>query len=119
MKERPVMPANELKPLSDWLLSGEYLPEFMRDFHAQKDVFKAMHHVIVNANQNGNARDGHIYVVDTFLWYMARCGYTLQRSRKQVEFRSMEDDISKMRSAIHEAFTKVMSGDSAREVERD
>ncbi len=118
MKERPVMPANELKTLSDWLLSGEYLPEFMRDFHDQKDVFKAMHHVIVNADQNGNARDGHIYVVDTFLWYMARCGYTLQRSRKQVEFRSMEDDISKMRSAAHEAFKKVMSSDSAREVER-
>ncbi|CUY43316.1 Uncharacterised protein [Serratia marcescens] len=32
MKERPVMPANELKPLSDWLISGEYLSEFMRDF---------------------------------------------------------------------------------------
>lgn len=77
-----------------------------------------MHHVIVNADQNGNARDGHIYVVDTFLWYMARCGYTLQRSRKQVEFRSMEDDISKMRSAVREAFTKVMSSDSVREVER-
>lgn len=68
--------------LIEWLQSGEYLPGFLRDFHDQKDVFNAMHDTIWNANENGNARDGHIYVIDTFLWYMARCGYTLQKSRK-------------------------------------
>lgn len=95
--------------LSQWLTSGEYLPSFMRDFHDQKDVFKAMHNTITNANDNGNPRDGHIYVVDTFLWYMARCGYTLQKSRKDVPFKDMQDDIDRYKSEMTEAFAKTLS----------
>lgn len=90
--------------LVTWLQSGEYLPEFLRDFHDQKDVFKAMHNTIHNANENGNPRDGHIYVIDTFLWYMARCGYTLQCSRKKVEFRNMQDDIDRSKEITRKAF---------------
>jgi hypothetical protein len=98
-----------MSKLTKWLESGEYLPEFMRDFHDQKDVFKAMHNTITNANENGNPRDGHIYVVDTFLWYMARCGYTLQKSRKQVEFKDMDDDIERMRREFSEKFRDILS----------
>ncbi|MEJ8690842.1 hypothetical protein WM027_29165 [Klebsiella pneumoniae] len=98
-----------MSKLTKWLESGEYLPEFMRDFHDQKDVFKAMHNTITNANENGNPRDGHIYVVDTFLWYMARCGYTLQKSRKQVEFKDMDDDIERMRREFSEKFRDMLS----------
>lgn len=98
-----------MSKLAKWLESGEYLPEFMRDFHDQKDVFKAMHNTITNANENGNPRDGHIYVVDTFLWYMARCGYTLQKSRKQVEFKDMGDDIERMRREVSEKFRDMLS----------
>ncbi|EDT2253873.1 hypothetical protein KS32_004654 [Salmonella enterica subsp. enterica] len=95
--------------LVKWLQSGEYLPRFLRDFHDQKDVFKAMHDTIGNANENGNARDGHIYVIDTFLWYMARCGYTLQKSRKNVEFKDMQDDIEHSKEWRREAFSRVIS----------
>lgn len=98
-----------MSKLAKWLESGEYLPEFMRDFHDQKDVFKAMHNTITNANENGNPRNGHIYVVDTFLWYMARCGYTLQKSRKQVEFKDMGDDIERMRRGVSEKFRDMLS----------
>lgn len=96
--------------LAEWLESGGYLPDFMRDFHAQKDIFKAMHSTITNANENGNWRDGHIYVVDTFLWYMARCGYTLQKSRKQVPFRNMDDDIAKDKEEATKRFTQILGG---------
>ena len=98
-----------MSKLAKWLESGGYLPEFMRDFHDQKDVFKAMHNTITNANENGNPRDGQIYVVDTFLWYMARCGYTLQKSRKQVEFKYMDDDIERMRREFSEKFRNILS----------
>lgn len=98
-----------MSDLTEWLQSGEYLPEFMRDFHDQKDVFKAMHNTITNADENGNPRDGHIYVVDTFLWYMARCGYTLQKSRKQVEFKDINDDIERMRREFSEKFRDMLS----------
>lgn len=102
------MATNSELTLAAWLKSGEYLPAFMRDFHDQKDIFKAMHFTITNADENGNARDGHIYVVDTFLWYMARCGYTLQRSRKGVEFRDMDEDIERMKNAVNSAFAKAV-----------
>lgn len=98
-----------MSDLSKWLQSGEYLPVFMRDFHDQKDVFKAMHHVITNANENGNPRDGHIYVVDTFLWYMARCGYTLQKSRKDVDFKDMDVDIERMKREVAERFRDMLN----------
>ena len=96
-------------PLYAWLKSGDYMPPEFRDFHNQKDLFKAMHNTIQNANENGNARDGHIYVVDTFLWYMARCGYTLQRSRKRVPFKSMQDDIERYWKESSERFAKMLS----------
>ena len=95
--------------LTEWLKSGEYLPPELRDFHDQKDLFKAMHNTIHNANENGNPRDGHIYVVDTFLWYMARCGYTLQKSRKQVPFKDMEDDIQRYKDEMTQAFQSMIS----------
>ena len=98
-------------PLFDWLSSGEYMPEFLRDFHRQKDLFKAMHNTITNADENGNWREGHIYVVDTFLWYMARCGYTLQRSRKQVPFRSMDDDIERYKNEVSDKFSIMLSAE--------
>lgn len=94
--------------LAEWLKSGKYLPREFRDFHDQKDLFKAMHNTIHNANENGNARDGHIYVVDTFLWYMARCGYTLQRSRKNVPFRSMDDDIKNYKNESTKVFQSMI-----------
>ncbi|HDL6700359.1 TPA: hypothetical protein PXJ63_004595 [Yersinia enterocolitica] len=87
-----------MSELRNWLESGDYLPNEFRDFHDQKDLFKAMHWIIENANENGNARDGHIYVVDTFLWYMASRGYTLQRSRKKVNFREISDDVIQFKS---------------------
>ncbi|PSH23546.1 hypothetical protein B7R74_02615 [Yersinia pseudotuberculosis] len=88
-----------MSELINWLESGDYLPKDFRDFHDQKDLFKAMHFVIGNANENGNARDGHIYVIDTFLWYMASRGYTLQRSRKKVNFKEISDDVIRFKSA--------------------
>ncbi|MBS0904349.1 hypothetical protein JK229_04320 [Pantoea dispersa] len=95
--------------ISEWLTSGEYMPEFLRDFHSQKDLFKTMHNTITNADENGIWRDGHIYVVDTFLWYMARCGHTLQRSRKQVPFKNMEDDIAIYKNEMNAHFSKMLT----------
>ena len=95
--------------LAEWLQSGEYMPPEFRDFHNQKDLFKAMHNTIHNANENGNPRDGHVYVVDTFLWYMARCGWTLQRCRKSVPFRDVDDDIRRCKKEAAEALERMIS----------
>jgi len=79
--------------LTKWLESGKYLPKFLRDFHDQKDLFKTIH--ILYRNNDGaetmpNWVTGHIYVIDWFLWYMASRGYTLQKSRKKIDFEPLE-----------------------------
>jgi hypothetical protein len=87
--------------VEEWLKSGNYLPEVLRDFHDQKDVFKAMHDLQKPADPS-DAIGGHYsidfvtgqcYVIDRFLWFMARRGYTLQRSRMSLPFRDLAADV--------------------------
>lgn len=79
--------------LKEWLQSGKYLPSMIRDFHDQKDLFKTIH-LLYRKNdikkQMPTWVQGHIYTIDWFLWYMASRGYTLQKSRKKVEFKPLE-----------------------------
>jgi hypothetical protein len=81
--------------------AGKYLPDVLRDFHDQKDVFKAMHDLQKPADPS-DAITGHYsldfvtgqsYVIDRFLWFMARRGYTLQRSRARLPFRDLQADV--------------------------
>ena len=77
--------------VQEWLDSDEYLPTFMRDFHDQKDLFKYMHSAYRGQADVGthNWIDGHTYVIDWFLWFMASRGYTLQKSRKKLDFEQL------------------------------
>jgi hypothetical protein len=88
--------------INDFMNSGKYLPKFMRDFHAQKRLFKSIDEMVDRAKERDkklhrygseypNWIMAHVYVIDIFLWYMALHGYTLQKSRKQCKF----DDIHK------------------------
>jgi hypothetical protein len=84
-----------------------HLPKFMRDFHAQKDLFKTI------AEQDWSMRsvderrrypapnwtDAHVYTVDVFLRFMAEHGYTLQKARHKVEFRDIEKTVSEATGA--------------------
>ena len=77
--------------LITWLQSGKHLPEPMRDFHDQKDLFKSMHYLQQDnegVENNPSWVNGHIYIIDFFLWFMASRGYTLQKTRtKNIEFK--------------------------------
>lgn len=91
-----------------WLKSGKYLPRVLRDFHDQKDLFKALHRT-TNLDGNEYVKDidwvkGHIYVIDIFLWWMAKRGYTLQKSRYKTNFRNLADDIKACNEARMQAF---------------
>lgn len=99
--------------LDSWLKSGRYLPEPLRDFHDQKDVFKSMHEILnVQEGDPANRVDwitGQCYVIDMFLWFMARRGYTLQRSRQRLPFRDLRADVAaatERRNAIYTAQLK-------------
>lgn len=99
--------ATEQEAVTAWLKSGEYLPPFMRDFHDQKDVFKALDDVVQNRRETDSyTRDlswvtAQVYTVDVFLWMMARHGYTLQKTRKRLTFRDICDWTKASRERWH------------------
>lgn len=84
-----------------WRTELGYLPRFMRDFHAQKDLFKTIHESTNFENQEYvkdiSWIEGHCYVIDIFLWFMARHGYTLQRVKKRdgVDFDHIHETIAR------------------------
>lgn len=98
-----------------WRREGQYLPEFMRDFHDQKDLFKALQDVVDRANaKNGSHRslnaswtEYHIYTVDIFLWVLAAHGYTLQRSRRRFGFRDIYEFVGQARDAARIAMASI------------
>jgi hypothetical protein len=99
--------------LERWLEAGRYLPRFMRDFHDQKDLFKAIHQTIKVHDKDyiGDVTwvKGQIYVIDIFLWWMARRGYTLQPARADLEFVDIHETIhqqNERRSAAEMAALK-------------
>lgn len=90
----------------EFLDSGQYLPEFMRDFHDQKLLFKFLNEIVDNAKRKATSTTemqlsympdwmaAQIYVVDFFLWSMARHGYTLQKSRRHIaDFSDIDDRV--------------------------
>lgn len=91
----------KLTDVTEWMKSGMYLPECLRDFHDQKDIFKAIHQTI-NVEGHDYCKDvswvsGQCYVIDIFLWYMAKRGYTLQRTHKKGDFRNLYEDVKAQR----------------------
>ena len=97
-----------MSALESWLKSGKYLPAPLRDFHDQKDVFKAMHERIKEDPASFIKRPdwmaGQCYVIDTFLWFMARRGYTLQKSRANLPFRDLDADVAESQALRNAQF---------------
>jgi hypothetical protein len=71
----------ELRRLRHWVNEGKHLPVWLRDFHDQKDVFKACEEKMGKAANGVTWVDGQIYTIDKFLRFMALHGYTLRRTR--------------------------------------
>lgn len=94
-----------------WREQSKHLPFFMRDFHDQKDLFKAMLHYFDNAEDMPvNWQDGHVFTIDWFLWFMAAHGYTLQKTKARCDnFRDLQDTIDKSKKARQGQFFKMIS----------
>ncbi|SDW93499.1 hypothetical protein [Lysobacter enzymogenes] len=97
--------------LAEWLKSGRYLPPILRDFHDQKAVFRTMHELVGDDGggfQRPSWIDGQVYVIDVFLWFMAKRGYTLQRSRQRVEFFDLDADLRDAERRRDKAFADAL-----------
>lgn len=95
-----------------WMKSGNYLPPILRDFHDQKDLFKAMHQIVA-VDKHEYCKEvgwvaGQCYVIDIFLWFMARRGYTLQRTRQRFEFNDLDAEIKTAKEVRDRAAARAM-----------
>jgi hypothetical protein len=99
--------------LDDYMSNGENLPEFIKDFHDQKDLFKTIYDQYREGNAkklltNVNWVDAHCFTIDVFLWWMGRHGYKLQKTRKQgVEFNDPTETIKHFTDKRHGRTTKM------------
>jgi hypothetical protein len=86
------------------------LPDFLKDFHDQKYVFKFIHTIIDRENDKDHIleqvsyADAQIYTIDYFLFIMFKYGYTLQKSRAKLNFYDLKKDIEKMKNKESENF---------------
>jgi len=74
--------------LQEWVDSGKHLPKWLRAFYDQKNVFQAIDQTWSRV-AGVNYVQGHCYVIDRFLYYMAAHGYTLQKSRAKIPFANL------------------------------
>jgi hypothetical protein len=58
--------------------------------------------------------DGQIYTIDLFLHFMARHGYTLQRSRARVPFHDLDEKIARHRREERDAFAAMLAAEKAK-----
>lgn len=101
------------KQVLKWRDDGKYLPKLLQDFHDQKDLFKTMHESI-DLHKHAYAKSvswvaGHCYVIDVFLWFMARHGYTLQRTRTKLDFDDIGETIEACNAKRLESMRRIFN----------
>jgi hypothetical protein len=93
---RPTVVAPEVQ---SWRKKYLFLPKWLRDFHAQKDLFKTIHESVdiskaMPYDERVNWTVAMCYVIDVFLWFMARHGYTLQKTRTKLDFNDLDETLN-------------------------
>lgn len=111
-----------MKSFDEWMQGG-YLPPILRDFHDQKRIFKIVGEMVARRQARAESSYdrmmtdlpnwvvAHIYVIDFFLWFMAKRGYTLQRSRAKFDFIDLDSDIAAFEQREHEAFKAMIEAE--------
>ncbi|MDH1104787.1 hypothetical protein N5C55_02705 [Pseudomonas otitidis] len=98
--------------LKQWREDQKHLPEFMRDFHKCKDLFRGIEDFTLldddHPARQVNWRQAQCYTIDVFLWFMARHGYTLQRSRTRLNFDDLDARLDQLCQARRDAFAAAM-----------
>lgn len=98
--------------LKQWRDDQKHLPAFMRDFHNCKQLFKGIADYIELEDDHPakevNWRQAHCYTIDVFLWFMARHGFTLQRSRARQNFDDLDVLLNHLDELRRQAFTDAM-----------
>lgn len=109
--------------LKKWRKEGKHLPEFLRDFHDQKDFFKTLHDRVVIEDhelaKDINFIQGHAYTVDCLLHFLARFGYTIQKSRAKQNFDELDEVIKQNMNLRRDMFAQALLGSNKPEVSQE
>ena len=102
------MTPEEYSVLKDYLKSGKHLPKEFRDFHNQNDLFKLIGGCDVRCHESMppeiiNWRQGQVYVIDYFLWFMATYGYELRKVKSKIPRKDLNEDQEIYRKRLVEA----------------
>lgn len=84
----------------EWMKEVEHLPDFLRDFHNQKDFFKTIDETFKKCPELESHTwvSNHIYTLDYFLWFCGIHGYTMQKSRKKgIAFEDIQEKLKESR----------------------
>lgn len=100
-----------MKPI-EHVKESNHLPEFLRDFHDQKDLFKTIWEWWGDKIEDSTSIkwiDAHIFTIDYFLWFMGIHGYKLQKDRtKNVDFRDIQETIDEAMKVKYDNFTNIL-----------
>lgn len=98
--------------LKQWIDDGKHLPDFLKDFHDQKDFFKFLHET-VKVEEHEMLKDinwiqGHCYIIDCFLRKLAKHGYTIQKSKSSQNFEDLDEAIKSHNKTQYEILMKAI-----------
>ena len=109
------MPGRQPKPfdVKKWLRMGLHLPRVLRDFHDQKDLFKAIDEWAGHEDEKAMIKRpdwvaAQCYVIDLFLRYMAIHGYTLQRARHAGELHDLSTTLAAAKKRRDDMFAAAL-----------
>ena len=87
-------------------MGDSYLPDPLKDFHDQKDVFKAIWDCYMSKIEESDGAyiykglnwcNAQCFVIDKFLHFMATHGWKMQRWRKGMEYHDLDETIEECR----------------------
>lgn len=102
--------------LKQWKEDGKHLPDFLKDFHDQKDFFKFLFESTEFSQdsnfKNLNFMQAQIFTIDLLLWRLASYGYTLQKNRSHQNFNDLDSDIELYKKKRIEQFNQLIKKDT-------
>ena len=101
-----------------WLDEGKHLPLWLRDFHDQKETFRAIEETWGRAEgaEDMDWIKAHCYTIDRFLRFMGSHGFTLQQCRANIAFNDLNATFSQIREKRVAEFKKMLDQEKFRGV---
>lgn len=90
------------------------LPDFMKDFHDQKDLFKCIQDWAARRETfkdlPNSWADNHVFVIDYFLWFMSIHGYKLQKIKSDIDFCDIHKTVSDFTDKRVKSLSLILQG---------